>query len=61
MEIQHVVSIWWLGQVGKLIGLTKQSSYKSLGRTVLRQSEVKEVLLDVIYIEEDVQYPVSTI
>ena len=49
--------------------MIKQALYKSLGRTSLRWSKLKEVLLDVeinmnnrplTYIEEDIQRPILT-
>ena len=60
---------WWGGHFERLIGVIKQTLYKSLGRTNLRWSELEEVLLDVeinlnnkplTYIEEDIQYPILT-
>ena len=60
---------WWGGHFERLIGVIKQTLYKSLGRTNLRWSELEEVLLDVeinlnnkplTYVEEDIQYPILT-
>ena len=51
----------------RLLGMTKQALYKSLGRTNLRWSVLEEVLLDVeinmnnrplTYIEEDILHPI---
>ena len=56
---------WWGGQYECLIGLKKQSLYKSIGKSLLTWSELEEVLLDVevklnnqplTYIEEDLEY-----
>ena len=56
---------WWGGQYECLIGLTKQSLYKSIGKSLLTWSELEEVLLDaevnlnnrpLTYIEEDLEY-----
>ena len=56
---------WWRWQYERLIGLTKQSLYKSLGKSLLTWSELEEVLLDikvnlnnlpVAYIEKDLEY-----
>ena len=38
---------WWGGQYERLIGLTKQSLYKSIGKSLLTWSELEEVLLDI--------------
>ena len=52
-----------------MIGLTKQSLYKSIGKSLLTRSELEEVLLDVevnlnnrslTYIEEDLECSVLT-
>ena len=52
-----------------MIGLTKQSLSKSLGKTSLSWNELESVLLDVevnlnsqplTYIEDDIQYPILT-
>ena len=51
----------------RLLGMTNQALYKSLGRTNLRWSVLEEVLLDfetnmnnrpLTYIEEDILYPI---
>ena len=53
-----------------MIGLTKQSLYKSIGKSLLTRSELEEVLLDVevnlnnrslTYIEEDLECSVLTL
>ena len=55
------------GQYERLIGLTKHSLYKSIGKPLLTQSQLEEVLPDVevnlnnqpsTYIEEDLEYSV---
>ena len=60
---------WLGGHFERLIGLTKQSLFKSLGKTRLSWNELESVLLDVevnlnnrplIYIEDDIQYPIVT-
>ena len=56
-------------QYERLIGLTKQSLYKSIGKSLLTWSELEGELLDVkvnlnnrllTYIEEDSEYSVLT-
>ena len=60
---------WWGGQYERLIRLTKQSPYKSTGKSLLTWLELEEVFLDVevnlnnrplTYIEEDLGYSVLT-
>ena len=60
---------WWGGQYERLLGITKQSLYKSNGKSLLTWPELEEVLLDVevnlnngplTYIEEDIEYSVLT-
>ena len=60
---------WWGGQFERLIGLTKNTMYKSIGSSMLIWNEFEEVLLDIeltlnnsplIYLEDDVQLPVLT-
>ena len=60
---------WWAGQYQFLTGFTKQSLYKSIGKSLLTWSELEEVLLDVevslnhqplTYIEEDLEYSMLT-
>ena len=60
---------WWVGQYERLIGLTKQSLYNSIGKLLLTWSELEDVLLDVevklnnrplTYIEEDLKCSVLT-
>ena len=60
---------WWGGHFERLIGLTKQSLFKSLGKTSLSWNELESVLLDVevnlnnrplSYIEDNIQYPILT-
>ena len=59
----------WGGHFERLIGLTKQSLFKLLGKTSLSWNELESVLLDVevnlnkrplTYIEDDIQYPMLT-
>ena len=60
---------WRGGQFERLIGLKKNTMYKSTGSTMLTWNEFEEVLLDIelnlnnrplIYAEDDVQLPVLT-
>ena len=60
---------WRGGHFERLIGLTKQSLFKSLGKTNLRWNELESILLDVevnlnnqplTYIEDNIQYPILT-
>ena len=60
---------WWGGHFERLIGLTKQSLFKSLGKTSLSWNELEAVLLDVevnlnnrplTCIEDYIQYPILT-
>ena len=60
---------WWGGQFGKMVGLVKQSLYKSIGKSKLKWSEFEELLLDVeitlnnrplSYIDDDIEMPVLT-
>ena len=60
---------WWGGQYERLIRLTKQSPYKSTGKSLLTWLELEEVFLDVevnlnnrplTYIEEDLEYSLLT-
>eukprot|EP00794_Sanderia_malayensis_P007573 gene7573-biopygen6100 len=60
---------WWGGQFERLIGLIKQSLYKTIGRAQLKWNELEEVILDVEtalnnrplgYIEDDIQQPILT-
>ena len=64
-------SPWWLGggQFERLIGIIKQSLYKSIGNGNLWWHELEEVTLDVEitlnnqplgYVEDDVQIPILT-
>ena len=57
------------GQFERLVGLTKNSMYKSIGSNVFAWNEFEEVLLDIeltlsnrplIYVEDDVQVLGST-
>ena len=57
------------GQFQRLIGVVKQSLYKSIGNGNLRWQELEEVILDVEriihdrpldYVEDDVQMPILT-
>ena len=60
---------WWGGQFERMVGLVKQSLYKTLGRACLSWSELEEVILDIelalnnrplSYVEDDVQLPILT-
>ena len=60
---------WWGGQFERLVGLVKQTLYRSIGKTSLIFEELEEVLLDVeqtlnnrplSYVEDDIQLPVLT-
>ena len=60
---------WWGGQFERLIGIVKQSLYKSIGSGKLRWNELEEVILDVErtindrplgYVEDDIQMPLLT-
>ena len=60
---------WWGGQFERLIGLVKQSLYKTMGSTTLKWTELENVLLDVEstlnnrplgYVEDDIDMPVLT-
>ena len=81
-QIQHVLGVnhikwqfnlskapWWGGQYERLVGLVKQSMYKTLGRAYLTWGELEEVMLDVEttlnnrplgYVEDDIQLPILT-
>ena len=59
----------WGGQFERMIGLIKQSMYKTIGNGFLLLEELREVILEVevalnnrplSYVEEDIQYPVLT-
>ena len=59
----------WGGHFDRLLGLTKQPFFKSLGKTSLSWNELESVLLDVevnfnnrplTYIEDDIQCPILT-
>ena len=61
---------WRGGHFERLIGLTKQSLFKSLGKASLSWNELESVLLDVevnlnnrpiTYIEDNIQYPILTL
>ena len=60
---------WWGGQFERLVGVVKQSFYKSMGRAYLTFGELEEVALEVevavnnrplSYVEDDVELPVLT-
>eukprot|EP00112_Aurelia_sp_Birch-Aquarium-sp1_P013008 Seg2741.1 transcript_id=Seg2741.1/GoldUCD/mRNA.D3Y31 product="hypothetical protein" protein_id=Seg2741.1/GoldUCD/D3Y31 len=60
---------WWGGQFERMVGLVKQSLYKTLGRACLSWSELEEVIIDIelalnnrplSYVEDDVQLPILT-
>ena len=56
---------WWGGQFERLIGLTKQTLYRTIGKAHLKWEELEEVLLDIevnlnnrplTYIEDDIAH-----
>ena len=60
---------WWGGQFERMIGLIKQSMYKTIGNGFLSLEELREIILEVevalnnrplSYVEDDVQYPILT-
>ena len=60
---------WWGGQYERLVGLVKQSIYKTLGKACLTWRELEEVTLDVETtlnnlplgsVEDDVELPILT-
>ena len=60
---------WWGGQFERMIGLIKQSLYKTIGNGFLWLEELKEVILDVevtlnnrplSYVEDDIEFPILT-
>ena len=60
---------WWGGQFERMVGLVKQSLYKSVGKANLKWEELQEVMLDIEialnnrplgYVEDDVQLPLLT-
>ena len=60
---------WWGGQFERLVGLMKQSLYKTIGNGNLLWKELQEVILDVEitlnnrplgYVEDDFEQPVLT-
>ena len=60
---------WWGGQFERMVGIVKDSLYKSIGKSVLSWNELSEVLLDVeicinnrplSYVDDDVQMPLLT-
>ena len=60
---------WWGGQFERLIGITKSTLYKSVGKSQLTWKEFVEVLLDIeitlnnrplMYVEDDIQLPLLT-
>ena len=60
---------WWGGQLERMVGLVKNSLYKTFGKATLSWRELEEVLLDIentlnnrplTYVEDDVEYPVLT-
>ena len=57
---------WWCGQFECLIGLFKNTFYKTIGNATLHWSELEQVILDVevalnnwpfTYLEDDIQLP----
>ena len=60
---------WWGGQFERMVGLTKQALYKSIGASSLTWKEYVDVLLDVeialnnrplSYVDDDVEMPILT-
>ena len=60
---------WWGGQFERMVGLVKQSLYKSVGKANLKWEELQEVMLDIEialnnrplgYVEDDAQLPLLT-
>ena len=60
---------WWGGQFERMIGLIKQSLYKTIGNGFLSLKELRDVILDVevtlnnrplSYVEDDIQFPILT-
>ena len=60
---------WWGGQFERMVGLVKQSLYKTLRRACLSWMELEEVILDIelalnnrplSYVENDVKLPILT-
>eukprot|EP00794_Sanderia_malayensis_P005857 gene5857-biopygen4857 len=60
---------WWGGQFERMVGLVKQSLYKTIGRANLTWNELNEVILDIEvtlnnrplnYAEDDLQLPTLT-
>ena len=60
---------WWGGQFERMIGLTKQMLYKSLGNAYLTISELEEIALDfeitlnnrpLTYVGNDIELPILT-
>ena len=47
MEFQFKWGPWWGGQFERLIGLVKNTMYKSIGSSMLIQDEYEEVLRDI--------------
>ena len=58
----------WGGQFERLIGLVKQSLYKTIGKANLQWHELKQVILDrhntqqqpLMYVEDDMQFSILT-
>ena len=60
---------WWGGQFERMVGLIKQSLYKSIGNGFLWLEELREIILDVevtlnnrplSYVEDDIELPILT-
>ena len=60
---------WWGGQFERMVGVVKDSLYKTMGKSVLTWNELSEVLLDVetcvnnrplSYADEDIEMPLLT-
>ena len=60
---------WWGGQFERMVGLVKNALYKTVGKSKLERHELAEVLTDIkttlsnrllIYMEEDIEFPVLT-
>ena len=62
-------ALWWGGQFERMVGLVKNSLYKTVGKSKLEWHELAEVLTDIettlnnrslTYMEEDIKFPVFT-
>ena len=60
---------WWGGQLGRIVGLIKQSLYKVMGKSTLSWEDLESLLLDVEitlnnrpheYVDDDVEMSILT-